>query len=183
MTTGDSVRRARGWRRAGAAVPLALVLALGWPAGPAAGQNAVPETTGLPLPRFASLRANEINMRAGPGIRYPVDWVYQRRNLPVEIVAEYGTWRKVRDWQGTQGWVHQSVLGTRRQVIVIGAVRTLRRKAEPQAPALARAEPGVVGRLIECPDGSAWCRIEAGGFEGWLKRDEMWGVYPNEVVP
>ncbi len=72
------------------------------------------KSTGLPLPRYVSLRAEEVNMRTGPGVRYPVDWVYKRRNLPVEIIAEFGTWRKIRDVEGAQGWIHQSMLSNRR---------------------------------------------------------------------
>ncbi|MDP7625068.1 MAG: SH3 domain-containing protein, partial [Rhodospirillales bacterium] len=75
--------------------------------------QAPPATTGKPLPRFVSLRADEVNLRTGPGVRYPVDWVYQRKNLPVEVIAEFGTWRKVRDVQGSQGWIHQSLLSSR----------------------------------------------------------------------
>ena len=89
--------------------------------------------SGLPLPRFVSLRAAEVNMRTGPGVQYPVEWVYRRQALPMEVIAEYGTWRKVRDWQGTQGWVHQSMLGGRRTLIVTGKVRTVRSHFTPTA--------------------------------------------------
>ncbi|MDP6882831.1 MAG: SH3 domain-containing protein, partial [Rhodospirillales bacterium] len=75
---------------------------------------AAPEGTGLPLPRFVNLRANEANMRTGPGVQYPVEWVFVRPDLPLEVIAEYRTWRKVRDWQGTQGWMHQSMLDSRK---------------------------------------------------------------------
>lgn len=140
------------------------------------------EGSGLPLPRFVSLRANEANLRAGPGVQYPVEWVYYRSELPVEVIAEYYTWRKVRDWQGSQGWVHQSILSSNRTLIVTGGLRTIRRKADTQSPAVARAEPNVVGRLLECPDGLTWCEVEIEGHKGWLRRVEFWGVYPGEVV-
>src|SRR5579862_3380664 len=84
------------------------------------------EASGLPLPRFASLRSDEVNLRSGPGVRYPVDWIYTRRDLPVEVIAEFDTWRKIRDWQGTEGWVHQSFLSARRMVVVTGERRRLR---------------------------------------------------------
>ncbi len=138
--------------------------------------------TGLPLPRFISLRADEVNMRAGPGMQYPVEWVFRRKRLPVEVIAEFNTWRKIRDWQGTQGWVHQSVLEKRRTIIVTKAVRTLRRRADSKSPSVARAEPGVIGSLIECPGNSGWCRVEIDGFEGWLRKVEFWGVHKKEVV-
>lgn len=154
--------------------------------GPAPGADigAMAQTngSGLPLPRFVSLRASEVNMRTGPGVQYPVEWVYRRQALPVEVIAEYGTWRKVRDWQGTQGWVHQSMLSGRRAVIVTGKVRTLRaRKAVNSAP-VAKLEPGVIGRLVECPRDGAWCRIEADGRQGWLRRVEFWGAYRAEAL-
>ena len=138
--------------------------------------------TGLPLPRFISLRADEVNMRTGPGMQYPVEWVFHKKRLPVEVIAEFNTWRKIRDWQGTQGWVHQSVLGNRRTIIITKTVRTLRRKADSKSTSVARAEPGVVGTLIECPGGSGWCRVEIDGFEGWLRKVEFWGVNKKEVV-
>ena len=149
----------------------------------AAGADAVAaETTGLPLPRFVSLRADEVNLRTGPGVQYPIDWVYRRRHLPVEIIAEYDTWRKVRDWQGTEGWVHQSMLSNERTVVVTGKLRTLRHKSDTTARSVAHAEAGVIARLLECPDASTWCRVEVDGFEGWFRRVEFWGVYRDEVV-
>ena len=149
----------------------------------AVGPGAVAaETTGLPLPRFVSLRADEVNLRTGPGVQYPIDWVYRRSLLPVEIIAEYNTWRKIRDWQGTEGWVHQSMLGRVRTVIVTGKLRTLRNKSDTTGRPVAQAEAGVIARLLECPDASTWCRVEVDGFGGWFRRVEFWGVYRNEVV-
>ena len=150
---------------------------------PAAGSGrSGAETSGLPLPRFASLRAGEVNVRTGPGVQYPVDWVFQRQGLPVEVIAEYRTWRKIRDWQGTQGWVHQSLLAGKRNVIVVGGTRTLLAKPEPDGRAVAQLEAGVVASLVSCPEGSAWCRIEIDGFDGWLRRVDFWGVLKDEVT-
>lgn len=134
--------------------------------------------TGLPLPRFVSLATSKVNVRTGPGVRYPVEWVFVKRSLPVEVVAEFEHWRKVRDFEGTEGWVHQSMLTGRRHVIVMGATRALRREARAESVIVARAEPGVIGRLLECEQ--AWCRVEIAGFKGWLVRDEVWGVYRDE---
>ena len=156
---------------------LTLLLGLAAPAVLAAGRG-----TGLPLPRFVSLRAGEVNLRTGPGVQYPVDWVYHRQNLPVEIIAEYGTWRKVRDWQGTQGWVHQSMVGAKRTFIVTGDIRSVRRKGDPKSDVIAKAEDGVIGRLLACPDVQGWCKVEVDGLEGWLRRVEFWGVHRNEVM-
>ena len=147
---------------------------------PGAGRGS--ETSGLPLPRFASLRAGEVNVRTGPGVQYPVDWVFQRQGMPVEIIAEYRTWRKVRDWQGTQGWVHQSLLAGKRTVIVIGGQRALLAKPEPDARPVAQLEAGVVASLVVCPEALAWCRIEIDGFDGWLRRVDFWGVLKDEVT-
>jgi SH3-like domain-containing protein len=133
-----------------------------------------------PLPRFVSLRADEVNLRTGPGERYPIDWVLVRKGLPVEIVEEFDVWRKIRDFQGSEGWVHQRMLTGARNVLVEGAVRVLHVEPDPASPAAARAEAGVVARLIECR--GPWCRVEAQGIKGWLKRDEIWGVYPDEAV-
>lgn len=134
-----------------------------------------------PVPRFASLRVDEVNLRAGPGERFPIDWVLVKKGLPVEIVQEFDIWRKIRDSQGTEGWVHQRMVTAARNVIVAGGVRTLHAEPEAAAPAVARAEPGVIARLLECR--GLWCRVEAEGIKGWLGRDEVWGVYPDEIVP
>ena len=131
-------------------------------------------------PRYASLRADEVNLRAGPGERYPIAWVYHRKGLPVEVTAEYDVWRRIRDADGTQGWVHERMITGTRNVIVAGAVRILRGEPERTASPVARAEAGVIAQLVECR--GAWCRIEAQGIKGWLRRDEIWGVYPDEAV-
>ena len=131
-------------------------------------------------PRFVSLRADMVNLRSGPGERYPIEWVYRRKGLPVEVTAEFDVWRKIRDADGTQGWVHQRMITASRSVLVEGGVRTLHAEPNAAAPAVARAEPGVIARLVACR--AAWCEIEAQGVKGWLLRDEVWGVYPDEAV-
>jgi len=139
-----------------------------------------PGRTGLPLPRFASLRADEVNLRTGPGIRYPIEWVYTRRGMPLEIVGEFETWRRIRDWQGTEGWVHQSMLTGQRSALVVGKQRSLRRGPEPKAPAVALVDAGAVGEIDSCEAG--WCRIDVQGFAGWLREDEFYGVLPGETI-
>jgi SH3-like domain-containing protein len=152
------------------------------PAGQAgARQVERPGRTGLPLPRFVSLRAAEVNLRTGPGVRYPIDWVYQRRGLPVEVIDEFETWRRIRDHEGTTGWVHQSMLDGRRSLMVAGEARLLRRTPEPGAPGVARLEAGVIGRLEGCE--GDWCRVTVERFAGWLRRGEVFGLYPGETVP
>lgn len=139
------------------------------------------ESAGLPIPRFVSLRTNPINMRTGPGVRYPVDWVYQRRHLPVEVVAEFDTWRRIRDPDGSEGWVHQSMLTGRRTAMVKGGTQTLRRTNADASEDVASLEAGVIVNVQRCPTGP-FCRVEVNGLQGWLKRDQVWGVYPDETV-
>lgn len=153
--------------------PVLLLLLIGW-AAPAAAQ------TTLPLPRFVSLRSGEVNLRTGPGPRYPIDWVLVRKDMPVEVIAEFETWRKIRDVEGTEGWVHQGMLSGRRTAIVTGDVRGIRRRDDPAAPVVAQLEPGVVAKLLECK--GPWCRVEVAGQKGWLQRGDFWGAYPNEKI-
>jgi SH3-like domain-containing protein len=155
------------------------------PGTPAAGEAAEampnpsrPGKTGLPLPRFVSLRAGEVNLRTGPGVRYPIDWVYRRRDLPVEIIDEFDTWRRIRDWQGTLGWVHQSMLQGRRTILVVGEQRVLRRDPEDGAPGLAYATPGVIGEIKKCR--GDWCKVVLEGFTGWLRKSNFYGAYGDE---
>jgi SH3-like domain-containing protein len=157
------------------------------PAAPAPAPDAAAtpdkgSVTGLPLPRFASLRSDDVNLRAGPGTRYPIDWVYKRRDLPVEIEREFDVWRLISDQDGVRGWVNQATLVARRGFVVAGAERTMRSVADDQASPVARLQVGVIGRLRACAAGSDWCEVQVGEYRGWLKRGEIWGVLPGEVV-
>jgi SH3-like domain-containing protein len=140
------------------------------------------ETSGLPLPRFVSLRSDEVNLRTGPGVQYPIDWVYARKDLPVEVIAEFDAWRKIRDWQGSEGWVHQSMLSGRRMMVVIAPSRPLRSSDADSADPVAVVESGVLGRIVQCPRNRDHCRVEVGDIQGWLRRDELWGVYKGEWI-
>jgi SH3-like domain-containing protein len=171
---------------------IAAVMAVPMAGGPTAARAAEPVAaegdprtdkvvrSGLPIPRFVSLRSDQVNIRTGPGVRYPVDWVFVRAGMPVEITAEFDTWRRIRDWEGTQGWVHQSMLSGRRSLVVLGGVRSLRGDPDGSAPVVAQAEPGVMGRLLKCRDD--WCNVELDGIAGWLQRRDFWGTYPAEEV-
>jgi SH3-like domain-containing protein len=119
-------------------------------------------------------------MRAGPGLQYPIEWVYRRLDLPVEVIAEHRTWRKVRDWQGTAGWIHERMLSGRRTLIVTSEAGQLRASARPNSPIVAIAEEGTIGRLLECPKGGARCRVRVNEHEGWLARTELWGLHEGE---
>ncbi|MGF1595182.1 MAG: SH3 domain-containing protein [Kiloniellaceae bacterium] len=135
--------------------------------------------TGLPLPRFVTLRADEVNLRTGPGTRYPIDWVYRRRGMPVEIVDEFDTWRRIRDWQGTEGWVHQSMVQGQRGVLVTGDRHVLHRRPDAASPGVALIDAGVVGVLERCL--GEWCEVRLGSFTGWLARSAFYGLYPEEA--
>ena len=166
---------ARGrWVRA---VARLLAVAIGIP-GPG---GAVAASGSDVVPRFASLHVDKVFLRRGPGDRYPVDWVFVRRDWPVEIVGQLDRWRHVRDAQGTEGWIHEKMIGSRREVVVTGDIRGIRQNPDMGAALLARAEPGVVAQLIECSGG--WCRIAAGDITGWIERTNIWGVYPTENIP
>lgn len=138
--------------------------------------------TGLPLPRWASLRADEVNLRSGPGTRYPIEWVYRRRDLPVQIEREFETWRLVQDQDGVKGWVHSATLTGRRGFVVQGGEQVMRGTASDDGEPVARLKQGVVGRIRGCEATAMWCDVQVGDYRGWLKREAMWGISPGEAV-
>jgi SH3-like domain-containing protein len=163
-------------RRILAACGLALLLLCGWPATVWAAKKA---PSGMALPRFVSILGDKVNLRTGPGARYPVAWVFVRANLPVLVTLEFENWRKVRDLDGAEGWVHRSLLTGRRHGVITGQVRLLRRAPRPDSPVLLRAEPGVIGRLLACR--GAWCRMEIGKIDGWLPQAHLFGALAGEA--
>lgn len=134
----------------------------------------------LPVPRFVTLAADEVNVRTGPGLRYPIRFIIRKEGLPVEIVREFDVWRQIRDVEGDEGWVHKSMLSGRRAVIIKGHIQTLLRKPEEDARPVVRLEPGVIAGLEECNDD--WCGLEIASYEGWIRRNDIWGVYPDEKI-
>jgi SH3-like domain-containing protein len=134
------------------------------------------------LPRFAALKTDDTNMRIGPGQRYPIEWVYKRRDLPVEIEREYDVWRYVKDPDGIQGWVHQVTLSDHRTFVIRGSDATLRADVSDTASVVAILKVGVIGRLRSCDEGSRWCQVQVAGYRGYLRRDQFWGLLPDEVV-
>ncbi|WP_305970122.1 MULTISPECIES: SH3 domain-containing protein [unclassified Mameliella] len=158
---------------------IAAAVALLLLAGPGpAGQDRGP-VTNLPLPRFVSLKASEGNVRRGPSLTHRIDWVYKRRGMPLEITAEHGHWRRVRDRDGAGGWVHYSLLSGARTVIVEEDMLSLHRRPDPDSVVVARLELGVIARLGDC--GPDWCRLTADGYRGWVDKTALWGVGLDEI--
>jgi SH3-like domain-containing protein len=135
--------------------------------------------TNYPIPRFVSLRPEEVFVRTGPGTKYPVEWIYRRSGLPVEITLEFENWRKIKDFEGAEGWVHHSMLSGRRAGHVQAQEPVpLYRDNDAEKGKLAMVEPGSILVLEEC--GPVFCKIKAQGFEGWIERKFVWGIYEGE---
>jgi SH3-like domain-containing protein len=149
------------------------------------------KVTGLPVPRYVSLKTDRVNLREGPSKEHRTAWVFQRAGLPVEIVAEFETWRRIRDAEGTEGWVLHSLLSGRRTALVMpwakGEVQPipLQERAGERAEVVARLQPGVIANVRQCS--AAWCRVtvpqdDGRNLDGYVRQDRLWGVYPNEKV-
>ncbi|WP_245296854.1 MULTISPECIES: SH3 domain-containing protein [Rhodomicrobium] len=177
------------------AISLALILFLtGAPfVGPAGAQRATIDlnsrkkgpSSGQPTPRFVSLKADEVNVRKGPGWDHAVSWVFRRAGLPVEVIAEFDVWRQVRDSEGATGWVIGTLLSGRRTVLVApweakNRSIELYESAVRSSAVEARLSPGVLGDVAGC-DGE-WCKITAGGVAGYIRQDMVWGAYPGEKL-
>ncbi len=172
-----------GWQDAAApasktGTPTAGTSAAGT-SGPSS-KDALKNRSGLPLPRFASLRAKRAYMRAGPGKEYPVTWVYVRPGTPLEVTNEWNVWRKVRDAEGTEGWMDRAMLSGDRTVQITRQTQELRARPDLSSPIVLRAEPGVVMRVTMCTD--RWCRVEGEGRSGYLLREQAFGTYPTETI-
>lgn len=135
--------------------------------------------TNLPIPRYVSLKANEANVRRGPSLSHRIDWIFTRPDMPLQVVGEYGHWRRVIDREGMGGWVHYSLLSGRRTVIVDEDMLPIRSQPDPQATENAVLELGVIAELDECT--IDWCKLYAGGYRGWAPKSALWGVDPDEI--
>ncbi len=146
----------------------------------------VGSASGLQVPRFVSLKSDRVNVRRGPNKDNEVAWIYTKAALPVEITAEFENWRRIRDWEGAEGWVYHSLLSGRRTALIVARSKAkdellpLYYKADSHAAIVARMQPGVFGTVKRCT--GTWCRIVGDGFDGWIEQDRLWGVYPNEKV-
>lgn len=157
------------------------VLCVGMLTAPGTPEAAEARVTSLPLPRYVSVRAETANARRGPNFDQRIDWAFVQRGLPLEVVAEYGAWRRVRDAEGEGGWVHQSLLSGVRTALVRGEGPVALHAGPTEGSAIkAMAEPGVVARLEACR--GDWCEIATGGLAGWLPRAALWGVGPDEEI-
>jgi SH3-like domain-containing protein len=127
-----------------------------------------------------SLKSNEINQRVGPGPNYPIEWTYVKAGLPVEITAEFDNWRKIRDKDGTEGWVHQSMVCGKRHGIIQGTGTVIYAASDLKSQPIARLEPGVMVEILKCRDD--WCQVRIANYKGWVQSSHLWGVYPQEVI-
>ncbi len=143
------------------------------------GADGVGPITGLPMPRFVSLKASKANVRRGPGMTHRVDWVFVRQGMPLEVIAEYGHWRRVRDPEGASGWLHYSMIRGNRTALVTAETTDLRLEPSPGAAVSARAERGVVFEIEACQ--RDWCEVEKDGVDGWAAKADLWGVGPEEI--
>ncbi len=147
-------------------------------------KSTAPTTSGLPVPRYVSLKSDRVNVRFGPTKGNDVAWIYTRAGLPVEITAEYDNWRRIRDSDGAEGWVYHSLLSGRRTAVVVmkhkNDLALLHESDDAASPVMARLQDGVLASVKTC--NTRWCHIEGSGFDGWIKQQQLWGVYPNEVV-
>jgi SH3-like domain-containing protein len=159
-----------------AAVLCLAVFAMSWTAQALAAEPG--EEDKLPIPRFVSISSDKANVRTGPGERYPIDWVFVKKGMPVEVVAEFGNWRKIKDQDGSVGWVYRALLSGQRNAIVIGGQRAVYVEPDSAAKAVFYADAGVMGRLKRCKSG--WCEITVKNLTGWIPKTQIWGVLPEE---
>lgn len=169
-------------RRARAYLLFLLAVCFIWPVG-AVGQSDG-TSSGLPVPRYVSLKADKVNVRGGPSRDHDVAWVFTRAGIPVEITAESENWRRIRDAEGAEGWVFHSLLSGRRTALVSPAAKSaafpLYERPDAGTRVVAKLEPRVLGTIRNCD--KKWCRIFGEGFDGFIEQHLLWGVYPNEVV-
>jgi len=164
-----------------AAVAAIVVLTLAVAVARAAGDTT---PSGLPVPRFVSLKVDRVNVRGGPDKDHDVSWIYTRVGWPVEITAEFENWRRIRDSEGSEGWVYHSLLSGKRMAAVQLKSKTdlapLHAKPDAESAVLARLQSGVLGSVKHC--NGSWCRLTGDGFDGWIEQQRLWGVYPDEKV-
>jgi SH3-like domain-containing protein len=147
--------------------------------GSAVAQEKRGPVTNLPLPRYVSMKTSEGNVRRGPSLTHRIDWVFKRRDMPLQITAEYGHWRRVEDRDGAGGWVHYALLSGARTVLIEQDMAPIHARADESSSVVAAFELGVVARLGEC--GPEWCKVSAGNYRGWIRKSQLWGVEAAEL--
>lgn len=159
----------------------ALLLGLATMASTASSQprEAMEGLSGLKTPRYVSLSSGLANLRTGPGERYPVNWIYQRKDLPLKVVKEYGIWRQVIDPDGDTGWLHGNMITGQRTAIVMNGLQGLRARPEDAARIVWRVEPGVIGKISDCA--SNWCRFTVDNRSGYIRYEAIWGIDAGET--
>jgi len=165
------------------AVVLAAAIG-GMPLLAGAASAATGSSSGLPVPRYVSLKSDHVNVRVGPTKDNDVSWIYTRSGLPVEVTAEFENWRRVRDSEGAEGWVYHSLLSGRRTAVVTmkskDDLAALYDRPDTSSAVAARLQAGVVAQVKRCNNG--WCHITGEGFDGWIEQLRLWGVYADEKV-
>ncbi len=140
--------------------------------------------SGLPIPRFVTLKAEKVNVRKGPSSDHPVAWVFQSKGLPVEVIAEFETWRRIRDSEGAEGWILQNMLSGKRNVLIApwrkDQFTVLQERASLKSGVVANLSASAMGEIKSC-DGN-WCDVSVGGYSGYVEQSMLWGAYPGEVV-
>ncbi|MCF8477155.1 MAG: SH3 domain-containing protein [Pseudolabrys sp.] len=166
----------------GGALLAVCILAAAIPMARAAGD--VGAVSGLPIPRFVSLKADRVNVRAGPNKDQDVRWVYTRAGMPVEITAEFENWRRIRDWEGAEGWVYHSLLSGKRSAVVVPSLKDelvpLNESPDIESAVTARLQSGVLAHIKYCT--GKWCQVSGKNFAGYILQERLWGAYPNEKV-
>lgn len=159
------------------------ILALFLWVAPTVAHSQNTETTmgasGYPLPRFMTLVNDKTNMRTGPGLEYPIDWIYLKEDYPLKVVAEYGNWRKVEDSDGSSGWILRSLLSLKRYGVIQNGTQNLFKSPENRRQIVAAAEQDVMGTINQCSDN--WCEMQVGGFTGWINSENIWGALSGEA--
>lgn len=158
---------------------LSLTLLLFGAPALAESEPSILNPSGLPVPRYVSLKSDDVNVRVGPGKRYPIRYVYKRKALPVKIVEEFAHWRKIADYEGSSGWVHKGMVDGKRSAMIRSKTQRLYSKPTAESEIVMQAKPMVIGRLRKCePD---WCELEIDGHRGWIRKADIWGVDREEV--
>ncbi|MSO66448.1 MAG: aspartyl-trna synthetase [Pseudolabrys sp.] len=172
------------WARIGASLLALACTAMLAGTAYCAGEIPTGSVSGLPVPRFVSLKSDRVNVRSGPNKDQEVRWVYTRATMPVEITAEFENWRRIRDWEGAEGWVYHSLLSGKRSAVVVPSLKDdlvpLHVSADLESAVVARLQSGVLGQLKSC--NGMWCEFSGKNFGGWIRQERLWGAYPNEKV-